>query len=206
MSKHPFPSDIAFTPAVKAVQLRQRSRAMYARMEEGRGWATKLTPAVKEFIEQQISFFMATTNAAGQPYIQHRGGPPGFLHVQDDTTLAFADFSGNQQYITLGNLSENPCVHLFLVDYAHRRRIKVWGTAKVIADDPQLLATLVLPNYRAQPERAIVIAIEALDENCPQHIPQRFDAADVDRALQSRDERIAALEVEINRLRTLVAK
>jgi predicted pyridoxine 5'-phosphate oxidase superfamily flavin-nucleotide-binding protein len=125
--------------------------------------------------------------------------------VQDDTTLAFADFSGNQQYITLGNLSENPRVHLFLVDYAHRRRIKIWGTAKVIEDDPQLLATLVLPNYRAQPERAIVIAIEAWDENCPQHIPQRFEAADVEMALQSRDERIAALEVEINRLRTLGA-
>jgi predicted pyridoxine 5'-phosphate oxidase superfamily flavin-nucleotide-binding protein len=205
MTKHPFPSDIAFTPAVKAVQLRQRSRAKYERMEKGRGWATKLTPAVKEFIGQQISFFMATTNTAGQPYIQHRGGPPGFLHVQDDTTLAFADFSGNQQYITLGNLSENPRVHLFLVDYAHRRRIKIWGTAKVIEDDPQLLATLVLPNYRAQPERAIVIAIEAWDENCPQHIPQRFEAADVEMALQSRDERIAALEVEINRLRTLGA-
>jgi predicted pyridoxine 5'-phosphate oxidase superfamily flavin-nucleotide-binding protein len=205
MTEHPFPSDIAFTPAVKMVQSRLRSRAKYARMEEARGWATKLTPAVKEFIARQISFFMATTNAAGQPYIQHRGGPPGFLHVQDDTTLAFADFSGNQQYITLGNLSENPRVHLFLVDYAHRRRIKIWGTAKVIEDDPQLLATLVLPNYRAQPERAIVIAIEAWDENCPQHIPQRFEAADVEMALQSRDERIAALEVEINRLRTLGA-
>jgi predicted pyridoxine 5'-phosphate oxidase superfamily flavin-nucleotide-binding protein len=202
MIEHPFPSDIAFTPAVKTVQSRLRSRAKYARMEEGRGWAIKLTPAVKDFIAQQISFFMATTNAAGQPYIQHRGGPPGFLRVVDDTTVAFADFSGNQQYITLGNLSENPRVHLFLIDYAHRRRIKMWGTAKVIEDNPQLLATLTLPNYKARPERAIVISIETWDENCPQHIPQRFEAADVEQALKSRDERITALEMEVNRLQS----
>jgi predicted pyridoxine 5'-phosphate oxidase superfamily flavin-nucleotide-binding protein len=200
MNQHAFPSDIAFTPAVKAQQVRQRSRATYERMEAGRGWATKLTADVQQFIEQQISIFVATANSEGQPYIQHRGGPPGFLHVLDATTLAFADFSGNRQYISVGNLSENPRVHLFLIDYARKRRIKIWGVARV-SEDTELLAKLTPPNYRARIERAIVIDVKAWDANCPQHIPQRFDAADVEQALSKRDNQIAELEAEVKRLR-----
>jgi predicted pyridoxine 5'-phosphate oxidase superfamily flavin-nucleotide-binding protein len=188
------PSDVAFTDAVKAIQTRKGSRKAYARMEEGAGWSTTITEDLAAFLEEQSSFFLATANAANQPYIQHRGGPPGFLRVIDESTLGFADFRGNRQYISLGNLVENPKVHLFLIDYAHRRRVKIWGEANVVEDDPSLLATLTPVDYEARPERAFVIHVTAWDENCPQHIPQRFEAADVARALAARDRRIAELE------------
>jgi hypothetical protein len=193
-------SDVAFTPAVKAIQARKGSRGAYARMEERGGWETEITDELASFIAEQNSFFLATANAEGQPYIQHRGGPPGFLRVLDETTLAFADYRGNRQYISLGNLAENPKVHLFLIDYATRQRIKIWGEAKVVEGDPALLAKLMPAGYDARPEQAIVIHVTAWDANCPQHIPQKLQAEDVAKALAARDAKIAALESELARL------
>jgi uncharacterized protein len=191
------PSDVAFTDAVKAVQARKGSRKAYARMEQGAGWETTVTDELAAFIAAQDSFYLATANAEGQPYIQHRGGPKGFLRVLDARTLGFADFSGNRQYISLGNLAENPKVHVFLMDYAHRRRVKLWGEAEVIEDDPALLARLAPEGYAARPERSIVMHLAAWDANCPQHIPMKLDAADVAAAIAARDERIAALEAQL---------
>lgn len=189
-------SDIAFTPTVKAVQARKGSRRAYARMEQAGGWATDIDENLADFIAGQRSFFLATANASGQPYIQHRGGPRGFLKVLDPRTLAFADVSGNRQYISVGNLEENAKVHLFLIDYATRQRIKVWGTAKVVEDDAALLKRLTMPGG-GTPERSIVIHVEAWDANCPQHIPMMFDAEDVQQALAVRDRRIAELEAKL---------
>jgi len=195
-----YSSDVAFTPAVKNIQARKGSRRSYARIEEQGAWQTRVTPDLAEFIGAQTSVFLATANGQGQPYIQHRGGPPGFLKVLDDRTLAFADFAGNRQFITQGNLAENPKAQLFLIDYAHRRRIKIWGEARVVEDDAELIAKLMPQGYRARPEQAILFTVSAWDSNCPQHIPQRFEAADVAAALQERDERIKLLEAEIERL------
>lgn len=196
-----FSSDIAFTPAVKAIQTRKGSRAALARREEAGGaWPTAITPELAAFIAEQRSVFLATASATGQPYIQHRGGPPGFLHILDDKTIAFADFIGNRQYITQGNLAENPQAYLFLIDYARPRRIKLWGTARV-ADDPALLARLMPEGYRARADAAILFTVAAWDTNCPQHIPQRLDAPAVAAALEERDRRIAALEAELARWR-----
>lgn len=199
MDQHPgYASDIAFSPAVKAAQQRKGSRAAYARAEQ-HGWRTTVDDDLAAFLAAQTSFYLATASADGQPYIQHRGGPAGFLRVLDPHTLAFADYSGNRQYITLGNLSENPRAYIFLMDYAHRRRIKIWGEARVVEDDPQLLQSLMLRGYKARPEQAIVFTIKAWDTNCPQHIPQKFDAADVAAALAARDARIAELEAALAR-------
>jgi predicted pyridoxine 5'-phosphate oxidase superfamily flavin-nucleotide-binding protein len=192
-----FVSDVAFTESVKAQQTRRGSRAAYARVEQGEGWESEITPDLAAFMAEQRSFFLATANASGQPYIQHRGGPPGFLQVLDPHTLAFADFRGNRQFITLGNLDENPQVHLFLIDYAERQRIKIWGAARVVEDDPALLAKLTPPNYEARPERALVIRVSAWDANCPQHIPRLFHEDDVARALAQKDARIAELEARL---------
>jgi predicted pyridoxine 5'-phosphate oxidase superfamily flavin-nucleotide-binding protein len=194
------PSDVAFTPSVKSVQERKGSRPAYARMEQRGGWQSRITPDLAQFIAAQTSVFLATVNADGQPYIQHRGGPPGFLHVLDENTIAFADFAGNRQYITQGNLADNPKVHLFLIDYAHRQRVKIWGEARVVEGDSALIAKLMPQGYRARPEQVIVLTVTAWDANCPQHIPQRFEAADVAAALAERDRRIEALEAEIKRL------
>lgn len=195
-------SDVAFTPSVKAIQSRKGSRGAYARMERNGGWATRITPDLAAFIAGQTSVFLATANAAGQPYIQHRGGPPGFLRVLDDKTIAFADFRGNRQFISTGNLAENPRAHLFLIDYSTRQRIKLWGTARVVEDDPELVARLMPPNYKARGEQAILFHVDTWDANCPQHIPLRFDPADVARALEQRDQRIAELETEIAGLKS----
>ncbi|RAR60560.1 hypothetical protein C7401_10983 [Paraburkholderia unamae] len=194
--EHRYPSDVAFSPTVKAMQERLGSRELYARVERERGWGVALTPDIVAFVEAQTSVFLATANADGQPYIQHRGGPAGFLHVLDDRTIAFADFIGNQQYITLGNLTDNPKAHLFLMDYARRRRVKLWGRARVV-DDPEQIAKLMPAGYKARADRAIVFTVHAWDLNCPQHIPQRFEAADVKSALGARDERIRELEAEV---------
>ncbi|MEB2847784.1 pyridoxamine 5'-phosphate oxidase [Rhizobiales bacterium RZME27] len=195
-----FSSDVAFTPAVKAIQSRKGSRRAYAHMEEGGSWQTDIPENLKLFIESRISFYLATASADGQPYIQHRGGPPGFLHVLDERTLGFADFAGNRQYVTQGNLTENPRVQLFLMDYAHRRRIKIWGTAQVVEDDADLIARLTPPDYAARIEQAIVISVSAWDVNCPQHIPQMFEASAVEAAISAKDRRIAELEREVARL------
>ena len=196
-------SDVAFTPTVKAIQSRKGSRGAYARMESQGGWATAITEELAAFIAAQTSIFLATANAQGQPYIQHRGGPPGFLQVFDEHTIGFADFNGNRQYISSGNLAENPRAHLFLIDYATRQRIKLWGTARVVEDDKTLIARLMPANYRAKSEQAILFTVAAWDANCPQHIPQRLEAGDVAKALQSRDRRIAELEAEISRLKAI---
>jgi predicted pyridoxine 5'-phosphate oxidase superfamily flavin-nucleotide-binding protein len=169
-----FASDIAFTPAVKAIQLQKGSRKNYRRMEQSGGWQTTVTSELTEFLADLDMFYLGTANADGQPYIQYRGGPPGFLKVINEHTLGFADFGGNQQYITLGNLSENPKAFLFLMDYANRRRVKVWGTAKVVENDPELLTKLSDPSYPGKVERAILFTVEAWDINCPQHIHQRY--------------------------------
>jgi hypothetical protein len=197
MSELRFASDVAFTDSVKAVQTRQGSRAAYARMEAGAGWETEVTDELAGFLADQTSVFLATANADGQPYIQHRGGPKGFLQVVDRHTIGFADYRGNRQFISLGNLADNAKVHLFLIDYAHRRRVKIWGEARVVDDDPALVARLMPAGYDARPERAILIRITAWDANCPQHIPQRFEAADVQAALAAKDARIAALEAQL---------
>jgi predicted pyridoxine 5'-phosphate oxidase superfamily flavin-nucleotide-binding protein len=197
-----YASDVAFTPAVKAVQARKGSRANYARMEEAGSWTTKTTPGLKMFIEAQTSVFLATANAQGQPYIQHRGGPPGFLRVLDEATLGFVDFIGNRQYITLGNLAENPKAHLFLIDYAHRKRVKLWGEARVVEDDWPLATRLMPEGYKARPSQVILFKILAWDANCPQHIPQRLEASDVATVIAERDRRIADLEAQVALLRT----
>ncbi|NKB89148.1 MAG: pyridoxamine 5'-phosphate oxidase [Acidobacteria bacterium] len=173
-------SDIAFTPPIKAIQTEKGSREHYARMEEAGGWHTRITPELEEFVAGLDMFYMGTANTDGQPYIQYRGGPTGFLRVLDDATLGFADFGGNRQYISIGNLSENPKAFLFLMDYANRRRIKVWGTARVVEDDPELLAKLADPSYRARVERAICFSVEAWDVNCKQHIHQRVRVDEAD--------------------------
>jgi predicted pyridoxine 5'-phosphate oxidase superfamily flavin-nucleotide-binding protein len=198
---HTYSSDVAFTPAVKQIQTRKGSRDTYAHVEERGGWRTEVDENLAAFLAQTNSLYFATASADGQPYIQHRGGPRGFVKILDKTTLAFADYSGNRQYITQGNLSENPKAHIFLMDYAHRRRVKIWGEARVVDDDPALLASLMPQGYKARPEQVILFRISAWDTNCPQHIPQKFDAADVAAALAARDARIAELEAELATLK-----
>ena len=195
-----YASDIAFTPVVKAIQATKGSRRAYARMEEGGSWETDVTPELKAFAEAQRSIFIATVNAQGQPYIQHRGGPPGFLRALDAHTLGFVDFSGNRQFISTGNLQENAKAHLFLIDYRQRRRVKVWGEARMVDATDELLAQLMPQGYRARPEQIVLFTVHAWDANCPQHIPVRFDAEDVHVALQAKDARIAALEADVQRL------
>lgn len=203
VEKHNFASDIAFTPSVKAIQSRRGSRSAYARMEIQGGWATAITEELAGFIARQTSAFLATANAQGQPYIQHRGGPPGFLQVLDENTIGFADFNGNRQYISSGNLAENPRAHLFLIDYTTRQRIKLWGTARVVEDDRGLIESLMSANYNAKSEQALLFAVATWDANCPQHIPQRFEASDVAESLKSRDRKIAELEAEIKLLKSI---
>lgn len=194
-------SDIAFTPAVKAAQAERGSRAMYARVEARGGFRTRVTPDLATFLATVDTAYLATANAAGQPYVQHRGGPKGFIRVLDEETLGFADFSGNRQYVTVGNVSENRKAFLFLMDYAHRRRIKIWGELRVVENDPDLVARLMPEDYSALPERALLFRVRAWDINCPQHIPQKIDAPLVAAALQERDARIAALEAQVVELR-----
>jgi len=189
-------SDIAFTPRVKAIQAERGSRPNYARMEERGGFRTELTEDLAQFLAGIDTAFLATANAAGQPYTQHRGGPKGFIKILGPRTLGFADYKGNRQYITTGNLAENDHAFLFLMDYAHRRRVKLWGRARVVADDDALVAQLMPEDYEARPEQVILFEVEAWDINCPQHIPQKIDGADVARVLAELQERIAALEAE----------
>jgi uncharacterized protein len=196
-----YSSDVAFTPAVKSIQTRKGSRDAYAHVEQNGGWRTEVDENLAAFLEDTNSFYMATASRDGQPYIQHRGGPRGFVKVLDKKTLAFADYSGNRQFITQGNLSENPKAHIFVMDYAHRRRVKIWGEARIVEDDPALLQALMPKGYKARPEQVIVFTISAWDTNCPQHIPQKFDAADVVAVLSNRDARIAELEAELAALK-----
>lgn len=195
-----FSSDIAFTPTVKAIQARKGSRRAYAHMEQAGAWQTRITPELQAFVEAQRSIFLATVNAEGQPYIQHRGGPPGFLRVLDESTLAFVDFSGNRQFISTGNLLENHKAHLFLIDYRQRKRVKLWGEARMVDATEALLTQLMPADYKAKPEQVLQFTVRAWDANCPQHIPPRLEAEDVLAALQAKDARIAELEAELMRL------
>jgi predicted pyridoxine 5'-phosphate oxidase superfamily flavin-nucleotide-binding protein len=194
-------SDIAFTPAVKAIQTARGSRSAYAKMEARGGFRTGIDETLRSFLESVDTAYFATTNAIGQPYAQHRGGPRGFIRVIGPQTIGWADYAGNRQYVTTGNLVENDKAFLFLIDYAHRRRIKLWGRARM-SDDARLIAELMPTDYRAQGETAVVFEIDAWDINCPQHIPQKIDASDVAAALAHRDARIAELEAELAVLRT----
>jgi hypothetical protein len=174
-------------------------------MEQNGGWRTGIDDRLAAFLADTNSFYLATATADGQPYIQHRGGPKGFVKVLDRNTIAFADYAGNRQYLTQGNLSENPKAHIFIMDYAHRRRVKIWGEARVVDDDPALLQSLMPKGYRARPEHVILFRVSAWDTNCPQHIPQKLDAADVAQAMSEAGARIAALEAEIARLKAQAA-
>ncbi len=194
------PSDVVFTPTVKGLQQARGSRHAYARVEQRGGWPSAITDDIRGFIEAQTTLFLATANLDGQPYVQHRGGPPGFLHVLDEHTLAFADFTGNKQFITTGNLADNPKAQLFLMDYAHRQRLKIWGEARVEAD-PAFVERLMPDGYKARAEQAIVFTVNAWDANCPQHIPQLMPVGEVIPAIVERDRRIAELEQELAALK-----
>lgn len=185
-------SDIAFTPRIKAIQQERGSRSAYARMEARGGFRTEITPELVAFLGEVDTAFLATANAQGQPYAQHRGGPAGFIRVVDEHTLGFADYSGNRQYITTGNLADNEQAFLFLIDYAHRRRVKLWGRARVVQDSA-LVDRLMPEHYEARPEQAILFTVDAWDINCPQHIPRKVDAAAAAAAL-------VRLEAERDRL------
>ena len=194
-------SDVAFTPSVMAIQRRKGSRPAYERMEQSGGWRVAITDDLRQFIGAQTSVYLATANAQGQPYIQHRGGPAGFLQVLDKRTIAFVDFAGNRQYISSGNLAENPKAHLFLMDYRHRQRIKIWGEALVVEGDTALVARVMPSGYKARAEQVIVFTVSAWDANCSQHIPVRLDTDEVESLLAAKDARIAVLEAEVAQLK-----
>jgi uncharacterized protein len=194
-------SDIAFTPCVKAVQACRGSRKAYAEFESRGGFHTKITPDLIAALSEVDTAYLVTANTAGQPYAQHRGGPRGFIRVLDETTLGFADYVGNRQYITVGNLAENDQAFLFLMDYAHRRRVKIWGRAQAVQSDRDLISRLMPGGYAARPDQAILFKVNAWEINCPRHIPQKLDAADVARVLAELRARIARLEAENETLR-----
>ncbi len=189
-------SDIAFTPSVKTAQAARGSRSAYAKVEERDSWNNVITPMLEEFIADRDSFYLGTANAEGQPYIQHRGGPKGLLRVLDQHTLAMADYAGNAQYISLGNLAENDKAFIFLIDYPNRQRIKIWGTAEFVEDDPTLLRQLADSDYKGRPQRVLLFHVEAWDVNCPQHIRQRFTPEEMEPVVQKLQDRIADLEQE----------
>ena len=197
-------SDVAFTSSVKAQQQRLGSRNGYASLETKGGWSDVITDDLAAFIAERDSLYLGTASSEGQPYIQHRGGPVGFLKVLDEHTLAFADFIGNKQYISMGNLAENDRVSIFLMDYPNRRRIKIWGRAEFIEGDQALLEKVVDLNYKGVPQRVFRIHLEAWDVNCPQHITPRFTEDEVETREQNLHKRIAELEAENDRLRQLV--
>ena len=190
--------DLMFTDSVRRAQKQYYGRAVNI---PGASQRDPLGQDEAEFIMARDSFFLGSINETGWPYIQHRGGPLGFLRVVNETTLAFADYKGNRQYITTGNLAENDRAFLFLMDYAHRRRVKLWGRARVVADDDTLVERLMPEGYEARPEQVILFEVEAWDINCPQHIPQKIDGQDVARVLGELQARIAALEEENAALR-----
>jgi predicted pyridoxine 5'-phosphate oxidase superfamily flavin-nucleotide-binding protein len=199
MSSTPeYTSDVAFTESVKRIQSERGSRKSYARNEQLRGgFAASITPDVAAYIADTNSAYLATANAVGQPYVQHRGGPAGFIKVLDEQTLAFADFIGNRQYITTGNLAENDRAFLFLMNYAEGERIKIWGKARVVAPDAELLAKLADPAYDARIEQAIVFDVTAWDANCSQHIPKLVNIEHVRHTVNVLTERIAYLETTL---------
>jgi uncharacterized protein len=198
-NKPKYTSDIAFSSSVKAIQEKFRSRSSYASMEQFGGWQSEVKPQLTQFLSTMDSFYLSTSNVSGQPYTQHRGGPKGFLKVIDNKTLAFADYSGNRQYITAGNLSENNKAFIFLMDYPSKTRIKIWGTAKVVEDDKELLESLSDTSYKARLERVIVFTVEAWDANCRQHIQQRFTEEDIKSITDPLNSKIEELETLIKK-------
>src|SRR4051812_43985627 len=194
-------SDIVFPAAARQAQA-ERGPARHYKKKVAAGFPDRVTPDLAGFIAELDTAFLATVSADGAPYIQHRGGPKGFIKVLDDNTLAIADFAGNKQYITISNLAGNDRAYLFLLDFANRQRIKIWGRARVVENDPALMERLVDPGYRARPERAIVFTIEAWDSNCSQHITERYTQVEVALAVTALRERIAALEAENTQLRS----
>lgn len=198
-------ASLVFTPAVQKAQAERGSARAYAsRIAEG--FPDTVTPELAKFIAEQDTAFLATASAGGAPYIQHRGGPKGFIKVIDEKTLGFADYRGNRQYITLANLSENDRAYLFLLDPARRQRIKLWGRARVIENDPALVEKLFDAGYKAKPERAILFSIEAWDVNCSQHIVTRFTEAEIGEAFAAVQSKMAELQAENARLRVLIAQ
>ena len=197
-------SEIAYTAEVKAAQEERGSRASYRRMED-RGdpgpWRDSVTPELAEFIGERDALYLGTASKSGQPYVQFRGGPKGFLKVLDEHTLAMADFAGNAQYISLGNLRENNKAYIFLMDYPNRSRVKIWGTAEFVEDDPELLKSLVDPGYRARPERVLRFHLKAWSPNCEQHIKQRFTVDEMAPKVQKLQQCIADLEEQNASLR-----
>jgi predicted pyridoxine 5'-phosphate oxidase superfamily flavin-nucleotide-binding protein len=191
------PEDVLFSDAVKAEQARLGSRPMF----EDREWKTEITDDLRQFLGVIDTFFFATASADGRPYIQHRGGPPGFLKTIGSQTLAFADFAGNRQYITLGHLKENDRAHIFILHFATQQRVKLWGRARVVENDLELMERLVDPAYKARPERAIVFELEAWDVNCRQHITARYSEAEMAPAVNKLVARIKELEEEVARLK-----
>jgi len=198
-------ASLVFTPAAQKAQAERGSTAAYER-RLAEGFPDRVTPELAQFIAGQDTVFLATATADGAPYIQHRGGPKGFIKVIDEHTLGFADYRGNRQYITLANLSENDRAFLFLLDPARKQRIKLWGRARVAENDPALVEKLFDKDYKAKPERAILFIIEAWDVNCSQHIVARFTEADLEQAFAAVQTRIAELEAENARLRALLAQ
>lgn len=194
-------SDVAFTASVKAVQARKGSRAVYARMEARGGFESEVTDELARFVGERDSAYLATASASGRPYVQHRGGPKGFIQVLDRHTLGWVDLRGNRQYVTAGNLAENDQAFLFLMDYGRQARVKIWGRARVVEGDAALVERLLPRGHRGRPEHAVLFTVEAWDVNCPQHIPRKLDAAEVEGELARLRDRISALEEENARLR-----
>jgi uncharacterized protein len=193
-------SELVFPPAARRAQAERGSASAYDR-RVAEGFPDRITPDLAAFIAEIDTAFLATVSAGAAPYIQHRGGPKGFIKVIDDKTLGFADYRGNRQYITVANLTENDRAFLFLLDPATRQRIKLWGRARVVEGDAQLIERLFDPGYRARPERAILFTVEAWDVNCSQHITARFSEDEIAAASAALRQRIAALEAENARLR-----
>ncbi|MFB2835659.1 pyridoxamine 5'-phosphate oxidase family protein [Floridanema evergladense] len=192
--------EIAFTPEVQAAQSQRGSRQTYEKYIANGPANDIITPKIAEFINQLDGFYLGTVSSNGYPYIQFRGGAPGFLKVLDEKTLGFADFSGNVQYITVGNLSGNDKAFLFLMDYRHRQRIKIWGRAEYIEGDSALIEQLRVPDYPAEVERAIIFHVEATSENCPQHIPIRYSETEVATMMAPLQARIVQLEQQLANL------
>jgi uncharacterized protein len=197
--------NIVFTPAARRAQAERGSAGVYEE-KAAAGFPTTVTPELAAFIAEQDTAFLGTASADGAPYIQHRGGPKGFIKVVDEHTLGFADYRGNRQYITLGNLSENDRAYLFLIDFSRRQRIKLWGRARVVENDEALVAQLFDQGYKAKPERVILFTIEEWDVNCSQHITARLSEAEIEQMAATIQERYAALQAENARLRTLLAE
>lgn len=189
-------SDVAFTPAIKALQTKNGSRTAYEKMELKGGWKNTVTDRLSNFLAERDSFYFGTASADGQPYIQHRGGKAGFLKVLDERTLAFPDYGGNRQYISTGNLSENDKAYIFLMDYTNRYRIKIWGHARVVENDTALIARVTDPDDEQIAERVIVFDISAWDRNCPAFITPRYDENQITAAMEPLQARIAELEAE----------